>query len=73
MLQGTFKGLLIEIEFTSPEYQDLDAAEKRTKELLTTLGLSQMNGRLVTGKRDKTSQDFSKLDTAWQYIEILQG
>lgn len=83
-LQGTFKGLVIEIEHSSPSFwpedgpapsDDLNMSPvfMQIKHFVDQLNLVQA-GRLILGPpKYLQARPFTKVETAWQYVEALQN
>lgn len=97
MLQGNFRGLLIEVELPNREsFYDLsdlsDLSEsgdlkditqtepfKRIKQIIDGLTaggpLGKGNGKIIIGPPQvaKKKKPFSRVETAWQYVEALES
>lgn len=81
-VQGTFKGLVVEVEYQAAtgfgvqEGQtgvDSSKVYARIREILEGLGVLQSNGKILVGPQRNWGKDpFTKLETAWQYVEALQ-
>lgn len=79
-VQGTFRGLVVEIEHQAASFEmkeGLDASVDsskvygRIREILEGLGVQ--NGKVLVGPQRNWGKDpFTKLETAWQYVEALQ-
>lgn len=89
MLQGNFRGLLIEVELPNrdsfwqegeKEY-DITQTEpfKRLKQIIDGLTaggpLGKSNGKIIIGPPQvvKKNKPFSRVETAWQYVEALES